>query len=158
MKAGLLAANIFGWPILQLAIARFTLSLPIKIFSRESRLYKIRSWEREGKLYRNWLAVHRWKRRLPDGAAWFGGFPKKQPVGRDPAYLGRFILETRRSELTHWCMLGCFPIFFFWNPPWACAVMAVYAVAANLPFIIVQRYNRAILLRIRSRQEDRKRG
>jgi hypothetical protein len=50
-------------------------------------------------------------------------------------------------------MLGCFPIFFLWNPPWACAVVEAYGVAANLPFIIVQRYNRAGLLRISSRPD-----
>ena len=45
-------------------------------------------------------------------------------------------------------MLGCLPIFFIWNPPWARWVMTVYALAANLPCILVQRYNRFTLNRI----------
>jgi glycosyl-4,4'-diaponeurosporenoate acyltransferase len=29
-------------------------------------------------------------------------------------------------------MLACLPVFFVWNPPWACWTMTVYAIAANL--------------------------
>ena len=64
------------------------------------------------------------------------------------AYLAQFLLETRRAEWAHWCMLGCLPIFFLWNPPWACLVMTAYALAANLPCILAQRYNRIVLDRV----------
>ena len=73
--------------------------------------------------------------------------PKKLP-GRNPAYVAQFLIETRRAEIAHWFMLGCLPIFFIWNPPWARWVMAVYALAANLPCICAQRYNRLVLNRI----------
>jgi glycosyl-4,4'-diaponeurosporenoate acyltransferase len=39
-------------------------------------------------------------------------------------------------------MLASLPIFFVWNPPWACWLMTVYALGANLPCILAQRYNR----------------
>ena len=63
-------------------------------------------------------------------------------TARDSSYLAQFLLETRRAELAHWCMLCCLPLFFLWNPPWACLVMTAYALAANLPCILAQRYNR----------------
>jgi glycosyl-4,4'-diaponeurosporenoate acyltransferase len=50
-------------------------------------------------------------------------------------------------------MLWCFPVFFIWNPLWACFVMVAYALAANVPFIIVQRYNQLVLTRICARLE-----
>jgi phytoene dehydrogenase-like protein len=65
----------------------------------------------------------------------------KQGLG-DTIYLQRFAVETRGGEIAHWSMLFCFPLFYFWNPPWALMINAVYAVAANLPCIFVQRYNR----------------
>jgi glycosyl-4,4'-diaponeurosporenoate acyltransferase len=81
---------------------------------------------------------------LPDGGLWVGScFTKRHILDHDPAYLRRFALETRRSELAHWSMALCFPLFYFWNPPWAKAVMTFYALGVNLPCILTQRYNRA---------------
>ncbi|MCF7734052.1 MAG: hypothetical protein K9N23_20380 [Akkermansiaceae bacterium] len=39
----------------------------------------------------------------------------------------------------------------FWNSWWADAVMAAYAIAANLPCILAQRYNRLRLRRLLAR-------
>jgi glycosyl-4,4'-diaponeurosporenoate acyltransferase len=95
---------------------------------------------------------------LPDGAPWLGGFAKKNLQQRDALYLAQFLSETRRSELAHWSMLCCLPAFFLWNPPWACCVMTAYALAANFPCILAQRYNRIVLdrvLRSRCRTPER---
>ena len=35
------------------------------------------------------------------------------------------------------------PLFMAWNPWWADLVMIAYALIANLPCILVQRFNRA---------------
>jgi len=45
-------------------------------------------------------------------------------------------------------MLLCTPVFYLWNPPWACVVMTLYGFAANLPCILVQRANRIKIERI----------
>jgi glycosyl-4,4'-diaponeurosporenoate acyltransferase len=66
----------------------------------------------------------------------------------NPANIAQFFIEARRAEIAHWFMLGCLPIFLIWNPPWARCVLAVYALAANLPCILAQRYNRLVLNRI----------
>lgn len=154
MRSAIWAANMLGWPILQIAVARFTLSLPLKTFAGDLPFYAVHSWERSGWVYKM-LAIKRWKTLLPDGGPWLGGFSKKKLAGRDPAYIQAFILETRRAEFAHWCMLWCFPVFFLWNPLWACLVMVAYAAAANLPFIIVQRYNRLVLSRIHARMGEK---
>ena len=84
----------------------------------------------------------------PYGAPWLGGFAKQTIHSLDAFYVGQFLLETRRAELAHWCMFLCLPLFFLWNPPWACLVMTAYALAANLPCILAQRYNRIVLYRV----------
>jgi len=152
MTALVWLANVLGWPILQLGISAAILRLPSNLFTQDNWLTAPRWWEREGHLYRRWFAVRRWKSLLPDGAGWLGGFSKKHVMGRDAAYFAQFLLETRRAEIGHWCMLGCLPLFFFWNPLWARWVMVAYALAANLPCIVVQRYNRLVLSRIVSAQ------
>jgi glycosyl-4,4'-diaponeurosporenoate acyltransferase len=40
------------------------------------------------------------------------------------------------------------PAFVVWNPWWVEIAMVVYALAANLPCLLVQRYNRARLARL----------
>ena len=153
MIALIWAANLLGWPLIHLAVGFVALRLPPRYFARDIWLTAARRWERDGRFYRNWLAIRKWKSLLPDGAPWLGGFAKKRVCARDSSYLAQFLLETRRAELAHWCMLGCLPLFFLWNPPWACAVMTGYALAANLPCILAQRYNRIALDRVvRTRQ------
>lgn len=148
MTAPIWAANIVGWPLIHLVVGFLVLRLPPRLFACDTWITAPRPWEREGRLYRDMLAIRTWKTRLPDGAPWLGGFPKKRLHQRDPSYLAEFVFETRRSELAHWFMLCCLPIFFLWNPLWACCVMTAYALAANLPCIVAQRYNRIVLVRV----------
>jgi glycosyl-4,4'-diaponeurosporenoate acyltransferase len=102
------------------------------------------AWEREGKIYQKWFRVRQWKDRLPDGAAWFeGGVGKKHLPGRRADALSAFAREAWRGELCHWLVIAMTPVFFLWNPWWADVVMVMYALAANLPCVIAQRYNRA---------------
>ena len=155
MRAAVWAANILGWPVIHLAIARVAIALPSAYFARDGFLFAERLWEQDGNFYRRWLAIRSWKGRLPNGAPWLGGFSKDRLAKRDASYVDEFILETRRAEFAHWCMLACLPLFFLWNPPWACAVMAFYAIAANMPCIAVQRYNRLVLARFRKRANRR---
>ena len=145
--------NLLGWPVIQLSISFVAVRLPARLFAEEDWMTAPRRWERGGQIYREWLGARRWKLWLPDGASWMGGFAKKRLNSRDQAYLAQFVLETRRAELAHWCMLLCLPLFFLWNPPWACGVMTAYALCVNLPCIVAQRYNRMTLERVtRSRQ------
>ncbi len=141
-------ANILGWPLIHLTIGYISVRLPSDNFAHDNWLTAPKRWEYGGRLYRKRMSVRRWKALLPDGAPWFGGFAKKQLSARNSEYIQEFMLETRRAEIAHWCMLGCLPVFFLWNPPWACMVMSAYAIAANIPCIMVQRYNRLALRRV----------
>lgn len=138
--AWIIALNVLGWPVIQLGLAWGFTRMPARWFHAPRPF----GWEERGLIYQKWLRIKSWKNRLPDGAAWFaGGFAKGRIGARDAGYLQRFANETWRGELCHWCAIGCTPLFFLWNPWWGDAVMIAYALAANLPCILAQRYNRA---------------
>jgi glycosyl-4,4'-diaponeurosporenoate acyltransferase len=152
----LVLVNALGWLILQLSIAAVAVRVDPCWFANDNMLFRVHAYEIE--FYRRWLHIRRWKRLLPDGAPWVGGsFRKKSLHGSNPAYLRKLLVETRRGEVAHWLMLASFPIFFLWNPPWARIVMMSYAIAANLPCIIAQRYNREAVHRLQQHHNARHR-
>ena len=121
---------------------------PATAFADDSWLYRLRAVERGGRLYER-LGIKRWKDRLPEAGALFtGGFSKRTVRTRDRDVLERFVVETRRAEWTHWTIMLATPVFIVWNWWWVELLMLVYALAANLPCLLVQRYNRARLTRL----------
>jgi glycosyl-4,4'-diaponeurosporenoate acyltransferase len=126
--------------------------LPTRWLTRDGFVLCLRPAERDRSVYRR-MRIKRWKDRLPEAGSLFaGGFSKRAMRQRDPAYLERFVVETRRAELTHWWVMLAAPFFLLWNPVALGAVMVVYALAANVPCLLVQRYNRARLQRLLDRR------
>lgn len=141
--------NVAGWPVIQLGLAWLFTRLPESWFKPPRGL----AWERGGRFYERVFAIKCWKDRLPDAAKWLdGGFAKGSLAGTRRDYLCRFIRETWRGELCHWFALGFTPLFFLWNPWWGDAVIVAYAVTANLPCILAQRYNRLRLRHLLDRR------
>jgi glycosyl-4,4'-diaponeurosporenoate acyltransferase len=129
--------------------------IPRDDLEHDGRLLRLRGWERGGRTYDRVLRVKAWKDRLPEAGALFrGGFSKRR-ARHDRAYLYELQIATRRAERAHWAILALSPTFFLWIPAfgmpwWLAAVMVGYGVVANVPCILVQRYNRARLARILS--------
>jgi len=117
------------------------------------------AWENDGKTY-EWIGVRSWKDKLPEAGAFYPeGFSKRRLQGRDAAYLEQFVLETSRAECSHWLTWGLSLTFFAWNPWPIGVVMIIYGAIVNIPFILIQRYNRCRLtrtLRILDRQRRRR--
>lgn len=148
--------DFFAWFVLHMSIAYGATLLPISLFHEKMWLYRIRKWEKRGSFYTGLFKVERWKDKLPDGASWFSqGFAKKGLAHKESGYLDRFVKETCRGELAHWFVILVSPLFFLFNPWYAGVIMIIYAFCANLPCIIVQRYNRPRLMRIRDRKNKR---
>lgn len=121
---------------------------PAAAFSDDSWLYRTRPWERDGHAYER-VGIKRWKDKLPEAGALFtGGFSKRSVRTRNREVLERFVIETRRAEWTHWTIMLATPVFIVWNWWWVEIAMVAYALAANLPCLLVQRYNRARLTRL----------
>lgn len=155
--AGTILLDAGAWLALQLGLAYFCVRMPVSRFVRNGPVTRERVFERGGGWYEERLAIKRWKDRLPDGGALFGrGFAKRRLHSADSDYLLRFMAETRRGEITHWLAVLPAPLFFLWNDPASGWVMVGYAVAANLPCICVQRYNRLRFKRLLDRREGQK--
>lgn len=141
--------NVAGWLAIQMGFAWAFTRMPATWFNPGASF----AWEHGGRLYENLLVIKRWKDHLPDAARWFGGgFAKGRLAGTNRDYFERFIRETWRGELCHWAAILCAPVFFLWNPWWGDLIIVAYALAANLPCILVQRYNRLRLRQTLGRQ------
>jgi len=145
--------NVIGWPIIHMLISKLAFQKSLSDFESPRWYLQTFAWENRGRFYERYLKVKQWKKLLPDGAKILGhSFSKNSVRSKDPAYLKEFVLETKRGEWAHWLTICCAPIFFIWNPLWADMVMVGYALVANLPCIIAQRYNRQVIERMLARK------
>ena len=148
----LVVTDILAWLAIHLGMAWLGTRLPGTFFLPNSWLFRPHAWEGKGKIYATLFRIKTWKKWLPDGAVLFaGGFPKAQLRNRDTDYIDLFIRETCRGEAVHWAVMLAAPVFFLWNPAYVGMIMMVYAVLANLPCILTQRYNRIRLGRLARR-------
>ena len=145
----LIAVDITAWLVIHLAVAWAGTQLSADRFNPRGWLYRERPWEFGGRFYEKMAGIRAWKHLLPDGAALFaGGFRKARLVRRTPEYLQAFVVETCRGEAVHWVVAACSLLFFLWNPWYVGVIMVGYGLAANMPCILAQRYNRIRLLRV----------
>lgn len=149
----LVLINIITWGILHFALSYLCFIIPVKCFYKDRFIFRVSEWEQKSEVWDRWLQVRKWKDHIIDGSVIAKqSFDKRKLKGAHIETLKHFSAETKRAELTHWLLILPAPLFFLWNPVWAGWVNIVYALAANIPFIIVQRYNRGRLQRIINRK------
>lgn len=135
--------NILIWFVIHLLIAKLSNMIPIDYFKKERRIFIIKNPKRSAWFYEHIIQIKKWKKYLPDGAKFFkDGFEKKSLQGTSEDYLERFILESKRAELSHYLQMLPVPIFFLFNFWWVGLIMIAYAMMVNLPCVFAQRYNR----------------
>lgn len=148
----LVLADIVAWGLVSATVGYLAHRLPLHRLEHDNALTRLRPFERDGRFYERRLRIGRWKDRVPEADDVFPGGVSKRAVTR--ADLDRYLLETRRAELTHWGIMAAAPLFLLWNP-WAIWLLMVgYAVVANVPCLVIQRYNRARILRILARRRS----
>ena len=146
-SAAILVANVAAWVLGHVGAAAWANRLPEARLTADGPVLRLRSREHRGRWYKRRLRIRSWKDRIPEAGALFeGGISKAHLAasarGRRPT-LEAFGRETRRGERAHWASLVVVPVCWIWNPPSGVALMALYGLAVNAPFIAVQRYNRA---------------
>jgi glycosyl-4,4'-diaponeurosporenoate acyltransferase len=146
----LVALDAAVWVILSIGVGYGGHRLSDRRLQHESAITRPRAFEQNGDFWQHHFAVRRWKDRLPEAGAIFGGMSKRHL--RHWKDMGRLAIETRRAELVHWSLMACGPLFLFWNPPALGFAMILFAVAANGPCIVIQRFNRYRLLRLLARK------
>jgi glycosyl-4,4'-diaponeurosporenoate acyltransferase len=141
------------WFFFYIGTALVASRIPYGRLNQDGPLFRTRPWEKEGEVYQEIFHVRAWKGLLPDGAALFRhGFRKKRLKSREPEYCIRFIGETCRAEALHWMLIAVSPLFFLWNAPLVAAFMVPFAILANFPCVVAQRYNRPRLSRLATRR------
>lgn len=126
--------------------------LPKKWFCADHFPYKPFKFEQDGRVY-NKLKVHIWQNKVPDMSKILPQIMPPKNLGGD--YKGRLPLmlqETCIAEFIH--ILNCFTGLYCIKllPGISGVIIAImYIFVFNLPFIIIQRYNRPRLQRLLNR-------
>lgn len=126
--------------------------IPKQRLKPESGLFSSFSFEKNGKLYEK-LGVRKWQKRLPDMSRilplWM---PPKNLSGDYAERLPQMIQETCVAELIHIAIsiLGL-PCLWLWPGVGGVTITAIYILLLNLPFILIQRYNRPRLIRLQQK-------
>jgi len=90
--------------------------------------------------------IKTWKDQVPEAGSMFkGGTSKRNLLSMSTESLQILRTETLRAELAHYIFPVILPIFFIFNPLYLSLAMGIYAFFANVPFILIQRYNRSRL-------------
>ncbi|WLR47403.1 glycosyl-4,4'-diaponeurosporenoate acyltransferase [Halobacillus litoralis] len=144
-----MVVNVVAWLCIHLGVSSLVSVVPDAFVNAFAGIYRVKRWESQDKVYER-LGVKKWKDRLPEARKWFRREKSAAHLRRSSQW-ERFEKQTNRSELSHWMQMLAAPFFFLFNPPWAGWIMVAYALLFNLPFIIVQRYNRVRLMRMKGR-------
>ena len=147
----MLAWNLFFVIMWHIVLYVCCLRVPDSTFDASKSRYAAREWERGGRWYRDNLKIQVWKDRLPQHIGKHG-FSKKHIEGDSVEYLDQFIKETCRGEWMHMKNCICAVIVLIIDPILVGLLMTLLILIANVPFAIVQRYNRFRLQVLRKRR------
>lgn len=126
-------------------------AIPAHIFMphKHSTYHDFR-FEQSGRFYDKHFKISRWKDKVPQFSEIIHkGFSKGTLKGIEKDYLERFYLETVRAEFCHRVLIVCSPVFYLLNSNhiWGIVWTILFALG-NLPFIMIQRYNRPRIKKI----------
>ena len=132
-------------------------AIPRRVFQSDRFPYRAYKWEREGGIY-DVIGIRHWKDRLPDMSRIMKDMVPKR-VGKCPTSEEIWVLvgETCRAEIVHLGLCLCAPVIcLFWLDRIAVGVsLSAVVMICNIPFILIQRYNRPKLVSLARRLEAR---
>ena len=112
-------------------------------------MFRSHPFEKDGKIYER-LHVRRWQQILPDMSRILPGvMPRKKLTGNYAETLPRMLQETSIAEFIHvlLCVTGLYSMRI-WPGAGGVTVYLLYVILFNLPYIVIQRYNRPRLLKL----------
>ncbi len=136
-------------------------ALPAKWLKWDRFLFRERKWEKKGEVYER-IRIQDWKDHMPDMSRVMKDMvPKKVGICPHSEDVWILVTETCRAEAVHWGICLCAPVIylFWWN--WMGVLLSSILILGNLPFIMIQRYNRPTLIALAKRlevREERKRN
>lgn len=129
--------------------------IPKKVFYRLSPLFKERRYEKGGIFYNKYFKINQWKDKLPQFSELTRfGFKKASLNNISDEYLEIFKTETMRAELTHFVLIILSPLYVFVKPDILHILTLTGCILGNIPFIMIQRYNRIRIIKLQSRLKN----
>lgn len=130
-------------------------SMPRSWFSEKRFPYRTERFEKNGKFYDR-LFIKKWKTKLPDMSRVMRDMlPKRVSYDATSESLSALIKETCVAEFIHQCLcILSVGIYFIWKN-YIGIILTVITVICNIPFIMIQRYNRPHLTALRDRLQKR---
>lgn len=125
------------------------ISLDKSFFNADKRMYRPHKWENGGKFYSDYVKINRWKDFMPQHIG-KDGFSKDHLDDVSIEYLDEFIMETCRGEWNHTVNSFFVIILFMVNTLWIALVLSVLLFILNVPCLVIQRYNRFRLQKVRA--------
>ncbi len=131
--------------------------LPSSWFHAEQFPYRSFRFEKDGSIY-NALHIRKWQNKLPDMSKLFPKLMPSKSLKGDMKYqLPLMLRETCVAEFVH--MLLCIASLYcrrLYPGSGGVIIICIYIVVFNLPYILIQRYNRPRLKRINDKQHTAK--
>ena len=147
------AFNLFVFLISSIIVTLISTKLPDRYYNYRNWIYKERKLEKNVEFYQQMFKVKRWKKHMPEIADFINSvFSKKSIKEFDNAYIEKYLLESCRAEFAHWCIIFSSVMFLFYAGTAAFIYMFLISVLIDVPFIIIQRYNRPRILHIMKRK------
>ena len=136
-----------------IGIASFLLGriMPASWFHENEFPYRSYKWEKSGSVYKA-LNIQKWQKKLPDMSRILPGVMQEKKIGAHfEKDLPLMIKETCIAEFIH--VLLCVAILYclhLW-PGFGGKLFCFIYILVNIPFILIQRYNRPRLMRLQER-------
>ena len=132
-------------------------ALPRRWFSAQRFPFRSARWEKDGRIYKK-LGVHRWKDHVPDMSRIMKDMRPKRLEGAEltAQTLQTLVQETCVAECVHAVLILLSPVLLVLWPGWGGAALCAFDILLlNLPFILIQRYNRPKLAALAERRQRR---
>ena len=123
--------------------------LPREKFHYDRPPYRPLDWEENGSFYSRVLHIRKWRHLLPDKSkAVKSMYQKKLDGDFSSKHLGRLLEESCVAEFVHCALIAVAPFVALFADGACCGVCMVLFMVGNVPFVIIQRYNRPKLARL----------
>lgn len=107
------------------------------------------SWEDDGNFYNKVLHIRKWRHLLPDKSQKVKSmYRKKLGTNLSSRHLLRLLQETCVAEFVHNALIVFSPFVLFFVRGNVAFVCMLLFMLGNLPFVMIQRYNRPKLARL----------
>ena len=133
--------------------------IPKEWLKPETGWFRSFSFENNGAVYEK-LGICKWHKKVPDMSRILPALmPAKNLSGDYGERLPVMIQETCVAEIVHITVsIAGLRCLWMWPGVGGVTVTAIHIILLNLPFILIQRYNRPRLIRLQKKLEKKKEG